>query len=242
MSINNQNRVIFRFDSIEERKKNAKVSNSDQGSLGSSKRFGKSSVIQVGFRASDFQTRKQTLQNIRIPESNSRVHIIRSIIDGWGYQVATYDPIFCLNIPEDRFKETIRKCNRLLGRSYSEKKNDMKTPKNSLLNFLVVIGISISLTAFGLLEFIIFEKIDSVGMLSIPILLFLLTMILGIAIFVLSFFLKPKKRIKNEDIYENLKSLLSRDNKNFYENLGYQWVVPKKFLWLELHKISQPIV
>lgn len=233
-----ENRVIFRVDpdKEEERLNLKKLKTSRSG--GSNKRFGKSSVIEIGYRAADFQTRNQIVKTLEVPDSNSRTHIVRSTIDGWGFQVNSFNPEFFGEIPKEKYQQTVRKCNKVITMAYSSIKLDTKTPKNTMLNLLVIFGLLISLTGFILFETIVFNAIDNMLVIYIPTVLFLITMVLALAICVLSFFVKPRDKIREANIYQELQKILKDENDYYYKQMGYQWILPQKFFWLELHKLE----
>lgn len=206
----------------------------------SKKKFGNQSQIEKGYRAEDFQTRIQILRNLKIPLSTENTHIIRSRLDGWGYQTGRYDEKFCKKIPKVQYKKTIHEANDILFAAYMTIKNDSKTPKNEILNILMMIGILISVLAFMLFEYIVFQGIDKLWCVFLIAGLFLVPIGLSLVICSMSFFIKRKEKTSEKKIFEKLIKLFRKKNL-IYKDMGYQWVIPEKFFWLELRKIPNNI-
>lgn len=212
----------------------------DQLSPRQYKKFGDKSQIEKGFRPEDFYSREHVLKDsIKIPKSNRGVLIVPPIFDGWGFVTSAYNKEWCQDIKEETFIETIRKCNNLVQTKYRMRRAIGRGGQTNTSQNLMVMGLSTGILGFILMEYMIQANIETIIWAYVVGILFGMSLLIAIGVFISVFFIKSDMIDNDEKIGRELQQLLETENKITYRNLGYEWATNRDFFWLQLHKTQQ---
>ena len=193
------------------------------------------------YKPSDFFSRENYInkQVEKIPTSNDNMIVVPPIYDGWGYIVDFYNEEFCSPLTEDQYKSAIRRLNRCIQSIRCKRRSNEIKNFTFLHNIMLILGLAILIIGFSVCEYAVLkeksEKYYFYGAAGC----FLIVGLLSIGLFLSIFVFQEDESISEVEIHKNLSKEIESINNTGFRQAGFEWKIPTKFYWLELHRIRK---
>lgn len=182
----------------------------------------------------DFLTRAERIKQMKIPESNEQVVVVKANNEALGFRFNCYNEIYLKHkVDKVTFDLTVKAANKICEDAWRRKKNEEDSEYSRSLKYILYLAIFLSSISFLLLILLIYGP-GGDGLLYAAIALIAIAGVLTIGVVIKSMFSLPKFMVLEETIINQLREFLEKENINTYRKLNLNWNMQEKFYWLEL--------
>lgn len=193
------------------------------------------SPVKKELSPEDFLTRAERIKQMKIPQTNEQVIIVKANNEALGFRFNCYQEIYLKNkVDKITFDNTVKTANKICEDAWRKKKNEEDSEYSRSLKYVLYFAILISSISFLLLILLIYGP-GGDGLLYASIALISIAGLLTIGVVIKSMFSLPKFMVLEETIINQLKEFLEKENTMTYKQLNLNWSMQEKFYWLELN-------